>query len=254
MLRVEPAELRAEENMGRSKDLISLDDLRGLGRDFDPTDATGCRMIPVTEISARIDVKTEAPTLPPMDPGLYAALLADIAGRGIVIPLIFCALTGECLDGLVRLAIAKELGIKTIPVVYVGRLSDEERRDIRLVLNGLRRQLSREQLATLIEWTLRKDPGVTDREVGRITGADHKTVASARARLEEVGEIPQHDRRKGRGGGLFRASKPMVFASTTANANEARKAMNALGEAAPEGYSPIRKVRRLARQKQREPN
>ena len=228
-------------------DSITLADLESLG--LVPNPDVPNQLMRSSDLPS---VPSEAPQLPNIDTRLYAALRADIARRGIVIPLFFCAVTGKCLDGQIRLEIAKELGIKKIPVVYVGNLSEEERLDLRIVLNGLRRQLSREQLATLIEWTLRKAPDATDREVARNTGADHKTVAAARRRLRSVGEIPQHDKRKGRDGKLYQAHKPMVFAAYTANANEARKALNALGESAPEGYSAIRKVRRLAKQEERE--
>ena len=210
-------------------DSITFADLEQLGLVPNPEEPS--QFIKASDLPAAPE---EAPQLPPVNPRLYAALKADIARRGIVIPLIFCAVTGECLDGRIRLVIAKELGIKQFPVVYVGELSEEERRDIRLVLNGLRRQLSREQLATLIAWELRKDPSVTDREIARVTGADHKTVGANRRGLESVGEIPQHDKRRGRGGKLFQAHKPMVFAASTANANEARKALNALAGAEPD--------------------
>jgi ParB-like chromosome segregation protein Spo0J len=228
-------------------DSITLADLESLGLVPNPDEPN--QLMRASDLPS---APPGVPQLPSVDPRLYAALRSDIAKRGILIPLFFCAETGKCLDGQIRLEIAKELGIKKIPLVYVGYLSEEERRDLRIVLNGLRRQLSREQLAILIEWTLRKDPSVTDREVARNTGADHKTVAAARRRLRSVGEIPQHDKRKGRDGKLYQAHKPMVFASSTANANEARKALNALGESAPEGYSAIRKVRRLAKQEERE--
>lgn len=81
-----------------------------------------------------------SPVLPPMDRTLRDALEADIVARGIICPIIVSS-DGQILDGRFREEIGKRHGL-FVPRVVVGCLDSEEKIDIRLVLNGLRRQLS----------------------------------------------------------------------------------------------------------------
>lgn len=53
-------------------------------------------------------------------------------------------------------------------------------------------KLNSEQKRALIADELRDNPGRPDREIARALGVDDKTVASVRAELEAVAEIPQH--------------------------------------------------------------
>lgn len=58
----------------------------------------------------------------------------------------------------------------------------------------------REQLATV----LLAEPGLSNREVARRVGSDHKTAGVVRAELERTGEIPARTRRRqGHGGELW---------------------------------------------------
>ena len=191
--------------------------------------------------------------LPAIDQKLYQALKADIELRGILVPLVYCAKTMTVIDGKVRLMIADQRGIRSIPKIFIGNLSGTEKDEVRIVLNGLRRQLSREQLATVITWALKKSPEVSDREIGRRVGADHSTVSKARAKLEATGEIHQSTKRIGKDGRKRPSShKPMVFTAHTSAANEASKALDKLGDTAPSGVSSVRKLRRLVMQQDRE--
>ena len=114
-------------------------------------------------------------------------------------------------------------------------------------------QLTREQLQTVITWALKKDPGVSDREIGRRVGVNHKAVGRARKRLEAGGVQPQLETRRGRDGKNYKTRrKPMVFTAHTSASNEAVRALDVLGDFAPDGVSSIRKLRRLARQAERE--
>ena len=193
------------------------------------------------------------PTLPAIDQRLYQALKADIALRGILVPLIFCAKSKQCLDGRVRLLIAEQLGIKQIPKIYVGNLTVSEGNDLRVVVNGLRRQLTRDQLSVIIEWSLRKDPSSSDRQHAQRTGADHKTVARTRVRMEGIGAIPQITTRTSKGGKTYPSTrKPMVFTHNQAGSNEAAKGLDRLGEKAPTGNMSLRKLRQLAMKEDRE--
>lgn len=166
--------------------------------------------------------------------------------------MVYCARTKQCLDGRVRLKIAEELGIKDIPKIFIGSLSDAERIDVRLVLNGLRRQLTRDQLQTVIAWAIRKNPDQPDRQIGRQVGAHHATVGKVRKSLESVGQIIQQPTRRGANGKMYRAKKPLVFTARAAASNEVVRALGVLGDSAPTGVVSVRKLRQLAMRKTRE--
>jgi hypothetical protein len=70
------------------------------------------------------------PDLPPIDPTLYRRLSDDILRRGVLVPILQTD-DGEILDGKLRLAIAEEHGV-FCPRTIVGKLSAEERADLRL--------------------------------------------------------------------------------------------------------------------------
>src|SRR3954452_6019222 len=106
------------------------------------------------------------PSLPAVSSEFYQALKTDIEERGIVIPLVFNS-KGRCLDGILRLKIAEELGLSAsgIPRVVVGNLTQGEGDEWRVAIYGLRRQLSREQLREVIAWTLRRHHDESDRAI-----------------------------------------------------------------------------------------
>lgn len=56
----------------------------------------------------------------------------------------------------------------------------------------IRRHLSREQKRELIAESLRADPGLSNREHARRTGASDKTVQAVRADAEANAEIPHY--------------------------------------------------------------
>ena len=96
------------------------------------------------------------PDLPPIDPRLRRHLTDDILRRGVLVP-ILQAEDGEVLDGKLRLEIAQEHGL-FCPRIIVGKLSPDERGDLRVAVNLYRRHLSREQARHLVEWALRQGP------------------------------------------------------------------------------------------------
>lgn len=127
--------------------------------------------------------------LPPIETDLYDRLREDIRSRGVQIPILVDSSTGEVVDGKQRMKVAEELGIKDIPTLYVGRLTPEEREDLRLAVNLYRRHLTRAQLREFVAWALRQQPESSDRCVARQTGVNHRTVAGVRRELEAGGEI-----------------------------------------------------------------
>ena len=86
--------------------------------------------------------KSQGPVLPSLPSDLFTRLRDDIRLRGIQIPILVDNATGEVIDGKLRKQIADELGIREIPTIYVGRLTPEERADLRLAVNLYRRHLT----------------------------------------------------------------------------------------------------------------
>jgi len=74
----------------------------------------------------------------------YEALKADIAKRGVLVPIEIDRDTGEVVDGRNRLKACAELGINLTdcPVNYRTYESDEERKLVGIILNVYRRQLA----------------------------------------------------------------------------------------------------------------
>ena len=144
---------------------------------------------------------TEKPyqLLPPLAADEYAALKADIAERGVQVPVEYDE-HGNVLDGHHRIQICVELGIAQWPRLVRHGLSEVEKRSHARRLNLHRRHLDQAQRRTLITDELRDAPAASDRAVAAGLGVDHKTVATVRAGLEATGEIPQLDARKGRDG------------------------------------------------------
>lgn len=127
--------------------------------------------------------------MPPLSPEEYAALEQSIRANGIQVPIVVDE-NGTVIDGHHRQKIAEDLDIDCPQRVVTDR-TETEKRTLALSLNLDRRHLTREQRRGLIAESLKADPQLSDREHGRRTGADHKTVAAIRPGLEANGEIPQ---------------------------------------------------------------
>jgi ParB-like chromosome segregation protein Spo0J len=80
--------------------------------------------------------------LPPLSPEEYAALKADIAARGVLVPVEYDE-DGNILDGFHRVRISQELGIHWPRNMCQG-LTDEQKVDRALQLNLARRHLGKE--------------------------------------------------------------------------------------------------------------
>lgn len=83
---------------------------------------------------------TDHQVMPPLSTEEYEALKADIARRGVLIPILVDADTGDVIDGYHRLQACQELG-KEAPRVEQYFANDEERKEHALILNLLRRHL-----------------------------------------------------------------------------------------------------------------
>ncbi len=129
--------------------------------------------------------------LPELPPDEYQALKADIAARGVLVP-IEVDEQGTILDGHTRFRAWCELAKNEPPPVIVRPgLSEEEKRLHARRANLLRRHLTSQQKRELIADQLRETPNWSDRRVGRELGVDGKTVAGVRSGLAATAEIPQ---------------------------------------------------------------
>ena len=189
--------------------------------------------------------------LPPLEAAQYDRLREDIRLRGIRIPILVDSGSGEVIDGRQRKRIASELGIRDIPTLYVGRLDDAERADLRLAVNLYRWHLTRAQMRELVAWSLRERPERSDRCVARTHSVTDKTVAAVRRRLEAGAEIPILDIRTGSDGRPYPASKPAAFGCSPSEGRRARALLERLGDDAPPRTASLRVLHKLANRKER---
>ena len=188
--------------------------------------------------------------LPDLDLSLYAALKADIERRGVLVPVVVDSTTGEILDGRIRSEIAKEVGLRDLPTIFVGRLNAKDRADIRLGLNAYRRHLTRQQVQAILAGEIRATPHLSDRSIAGRVRCSPATVGAARRR---AGVQVEHldSKRIGKDGKSYPAAKPSVYTATKGQREATRRNLNALGEDAPPGPMSPRLVRKLAGRKER---
>jgi len=130
--------------------------------------------------------------MPDLSPDEFAQLKADIAERGVLVPVEYDE-HGNVLDGHHRLKACAEMGITAWPrLVRIGWTEDQKRAHAR-ALNLARRHLTQEQRRALIREQLKDTPTTSDRQIARALGVDHKTVSAQRDVLVDGGEIPHHD-------------------------------------------------------------
>lgn len=113
----------------------------------------------------------------------FTALLADVAERGIVVPVVVDQ-HGRVLDGHNRREIADRLGIDC-PTEVRHVVDEEDARQTALALNLTRRHLSREQRRDLIARECESRPGDSDRAIARRFGCSPSTVGAVRRRDDE---------------------------------------------------------------------
>ena len=144
--------------------------------------------------------------MPPLAPDEYQDLRDDIASRGVIEP-IHVDEHGVIIDGHHRKRIADDLGIEC-PTIVHDDLDDAGKRSLAFTLNLKRRHLNREQRRALIAESLKADPGLSNREHARRTGANHETVGAVRKGMESTGEIRQSETRVSGDGRVRPASQP----------------------------------------------
>lgn len=147
-----------------------------------------------------------ADIFPLMEGAEFDALVADIKANGLRERIDLYE--SKIIDGRNRYRALLELGIdpEADPKAYFrkaiyahaagGEIAPHERNNDERVRayvvskNIHRRHLTAEQKRDLIATLLKADPGKSDRQIGRMTKADNKTVASVRTEQERREEIP----------------------------------------------------------------
>lgn len=127
--------------------------------------------------------------LPRLSDDDYAALKADIALRGVLVPVEYDD-SGNVLDGHHRILACGELGITDWPRVVREGMSEEEKRLHARQLNLARRHLDRAQKRDLIAAQLKDTPKKSNRQIAEDLKVDHKTVQAVRQASQRRGEIP----------------------------------------------------------------
>ena len=131
---------------------------------------------------------TNYQVMPELTPEEYAELRADIAERGVMIPIEYDEL-GNVLDGYHRLKICEELGIKDFPRVIRAGMTESEKLTHARKLNIARRHLTSGQKRELIREQLKATPEQSDRQIAQALGVSHPTVAAQRKELEKIGDV-----------------------------------------------------------------
>jgi ParB-like chromosome segregation protein Spo0J len=151
-------------------------------------------------MSTRLRDTARYQLMPDMSPAEFEALKADIAQRGVVVPIDIDE-TGEILDGHHRYRAWADLKKNEPPPTIVREgLSEQEKRAFARKNNILRRHLTREQIRRLIAEQLKDSPEWADNRIADELGVDHKTVGSVRDGLEATWEIPKLDTLVGKDG------------------------------------------------------
>ncbi len=157
--------------------------------------------------------------MPSMPPEQFEAPKADIAERGVLVP-IDVDEDGHILDGHHRYQACTELGIADFPTIVRPGLTEEERRIFARKSNMLRRHLSRKQVREFIAEQLKDTPSWANNRIGQVLGADSKTVKAVRESLERTSEIPKLDKLVGADGKTRPIKQKRPVAVTAANAEE----------------------------------
>jgi ParB-like chromosome segregation protein Spo0J len=132
---------------------------------------------------------TDYQIMPALSAEDFAALKADIAVRGVLVPVEYDD-RGNVLDGHHRIKACAELGQKEWPKVVRPGLTENEKRLHARQLNIARRHLDRDQKRELIASQLKETPEKSNRQIAAALKVDDKTVAAVRRAAEEGAEIP----------------------------------------------------------------
>ena len=128
-------------------------------------------------------MKSPYQVMPDLARDEYLQLKADIAKRGVLVPIEFDE-DGNVLDGHHRLRVCQELGITDFPTVTRSGMSEQEKMDHARRLNLARRHLTPTQKRRLIAAALRETPMDADSAIAHRLRVAPQTVQSVREDLK----------------------------------------------------------------------
>jgi hypothetical protein len=144
---------------------------------------------PLTPIAKAIGFHPIAEKFPLIEGEEFDRLVEDVRANGLAQPIVLYQ--GKIIDGRNRYRACRKAGVEPKfatfpggdPVTYV------------ISLNLRRRHLKPEKREELLIELIKLNPTKSDREHGKDAGFDHKTVAKARKKGEDVGKIPHVETR-----------------------------------------------------------
>lgn len=187
--------------------------------------------------------------LPELTAEEFAALKADVAARGVLVP-IEVDQAGQLLDGHHRLRAYAELRTEGVRVTEPARIvrvftDDAERTGHVLSVNLVRRHLSTEARAELV--VRLRELGWSYRRIGAAAGIGEATARGDVARIAQDRAITLPERVERRGGGSYPARRPSITVNTRSEERRALAALAVLGDAAPERPIALHRAEELAR-------
>ncbi|MBI1249011.1 DNA methylase [bacterium] len=178
----------------------------------------------------------------------YEALKQSIRQHGVIVPIVKDE-NGTIIDGHHRERARRELKIKDIPTITLAGLTDEQKRDHALVLNMVRRKITRKQMRQIIAAELRRTPDISNQWLAEILGSTDKTVESVRRELIAGSEIPMLDSYRAKDGKRYPATR--LYTERDRQADRARAALATLGENAPRKAVTLKQLEREAKNVER---
>jgi ParB-like chromosome segregation protein Spo0J len=163
--------------------------------------------------------------LPDLELEEYQALKADIAARGVLVPVELDE-AGVILDGHHRIRAWEELRAEGVevpdyPCVIRTGLSAIEKRAHARTLNLARRHLNQDQKRDLIREQIQETPEKSNRQIAALLGVSHPTVAVVRWELEAAGKVERFTTSVGADGKIYpRRGADARDAGTLARFNE----------------------------------
>lgn len=179
----------------------------------------------------------------------FEALKESIRQHGVLVPVVRDE-NGTLIDGHHRSRACEELGIRNVPTITLAGLTDEQKRDHSLMLNLVRRKITRKQLRTIIAAELRRQPDLSNRWLAEIVGSTKNTVESVRRDLLARGEIDRVDAYRGKDGKSYAVTK--IYSERSKQADRARAALATLGDDAPRKAVSLKQLEREAKKKERQ--
>lgn len=192
----------------------------------------------------------------------YNVLKQDIQQRGILVSIVIDE-NYVVIDGIHRLKVAQELGLKQIPFQIRPGLSEQEKWDLARDLNLHRRHLTQEQITLIVQDNREKLPqmalklrqqGNSLRQIGEELGISHqqvKNLVQQEAAVKDFTvELPETI--KGKDGKKHPAKKPVINVNTTKELQRGIDACQTVGpKELPQKPLELKRVERIARESER---